>query len=274
MTAPSLPVGLLPAAGRGRRFGTSGYAKELFPLLFESVDGATVEPRPICELALRAIREAGAERCVTVISGEKTEMLRVLGSGASLGLSLAYVVQPEPIGLPDVVRLARPWLGEHGVLFAMPDTVFLPTTALAEVQAARLRSGDDAVLGVFPVEEAERLGPVAFATDGTVARIYDKPGETPHKNTWGVASWSPRFTEFCIDWTARQQGATEVALGHVFEAARSAGLAVSGRYFPSGKFLDIGTPEGLRGALDALAADGVVVAAQAGKGRPRREPGL
>src|SRR5512135_2428640 len=42
------PVGFLPAAGRGVRFGSSGYAKELFPLLFEagSDDKGALEPRP------------------------------------------------------------------------------------------------------------------------------------------------------------------------------------------------------------------------------------
>ena len=87
-------VGLLPAAGRGVRFGASGYIKELFPLLFTSdSDDRILEPRPLCEMALRAIRGAGAERCLVLVSPEKTEVLRVLGAGAGVDLALAYMVQ-------------------------------------------------------------------------------------------------------------------------------------------------------------------------------------
>ncbi len=260
------PVALLPAAGRGLRFGDSGYAKELFPLLFEGPVDGDLSPRPICELALRAMRAAGAERCVTVVSREKLELVRVLGDGRAVGMSLAYVVQPEVRGLPDVVRCARPWIGDEDTVFAMPDTVFLPGSALAEVHARRVATGADLVLGVFPVQEPERLGPVELAADGSVLRIHDKPGDTPHRNSWGVASWTARFTDFCCAWDerrARESPEREGVLGHVFEAARAAGLSVGAVHFPAGRFLDVGTPRGLRAALGALATDGILVADQA-----------
>jgi glucose-1-phosphate thymidylyltransferase len=244
-------------------------------LLFEGPSDGHFEPRPICELALRAIQAAGAERCITVVSREKSELLRVLGQGLDVGLALAYVVQPEPRGLPDVVRCARPWMGDSDTVFAMPDTVFLPGSALAEVQARRIETGADVVLGVFPVDEPERLGPVEIAADGTVLRIYDKPGKTPHANTWGVASWTARFTAFCCDWAEAQgdrPAGGELVLGHAFEAARKEGLSVGAVLFAEGQFLDIGTPRGLRAALSALATHGVLIGDQATTARDPRKP--
>jgi glucose-1-phosphate thymidylyltransferase len=282
------PVGLLPAAGRGLRFGDSGYAKELFPLLFEGATDADLAPRPICELALRAMRAAGAERCVMVISRDKLEVVRVLGDGRAVGMSLGYVVQREPLGLPDVVRCARSWLAgaadgsDADVVFAMPDTVFLPQSAVADVHAHRLQAGADLALGVFPVNEPERLGPVELGPHGTVVAIHDKPGVTSHRNTWGVASWNARFTEFCCAWEetrVREAAAApaggrgrEGVLGHVFEAALRAGLRVTALHFPEGRFLDIGTPLGLRAALGALATDGVLARDQAAVA-PQAAPG-
>jgi glucose-1-phosphate thymidylyltransferase len=275
VTLADPPIGLLPAAGRAARFGTSGYAKELFPLLFEGSAEGDFEPRPICELALRAIRAAGAERCITVVSREKAELLRVLGQGGELGLSLAYVVQPEPRGLPDVIRCVRPWIGESDTVLALPDTVFLPGSALATVHARRIATGADVVLGVFPVDEPERLGPVEIGPDGAVLRVHDKPGKTPHRNTWGVASWSSRFTRFCCEWAdvqmARDPG-REPALGHAFEAARADGFTVGAVLFEGGQFLDIGTPRGLRAALGALATHGVLIPDQAAVARDPRSP--
>jgi glucose-1-phosphate thymidylyltransferase len=266
MSKPRPPVGFLPAAGRGVRFGASGYAKELFPLLFTSGSGDRIlEPRPICELALREIRSAGAETCVVVISPEKEEVPKVLGDGSAFGLSLAYVIQPEPRGLPHAVRRARPWLGDADVVFAMPDTIVLPATALGQVHEARLEAGAQVGLGVFPADEPERLGPVEVDASGAVVRILDKPGHREVMTTWGVASWSAAFTDFCAEWNER--GAAdrpgEPSIGHVFEAARRAGLGVTACRFETGTYLDIGTPRGLRTALKALAERGVLEEVQA-----------
>lgn len=255
------PVGLLPAAGRGSRFGTAGYGygyiKELFPLLPAGED----EPaRPICEWALRMICAAGAERCAVVLSPRKLDVIKVLAQSEHLGISLSYIVQPEPRGLPHAVRCARPWLESRDVLLALPDTIVLPADALAEVQKERLQSGADVVLGLFPTQEPERLGPVEFSADGAVLRVHDKPALSPVANSWGVASWSSRFTDFCTAWDAQQEqsAVTERVLGHAFEAARQAGLRLRARFFAMGAMLDIGTPRGLRAALRKLAAAGEI----------------
>ena len=267
--AGGAPVGLLPAAGRGVRFGTSGYIKELFPLFFISEgDDHILEPRPLCELALRAIRAAGAERCVVLVSPEKAEVLRALGDGMAVGMTLAYVVQAEPGGLPHAVRCAGPWLGERDVVFAMPDTIVLPPDALARVHARRLETAADLTLGVFPVEEPERFGPVEVAPGGTVLRILDKPSHREVKTVWGLASWSGEFTRFCEVWDERaeRERSGERVLSHAFEAARQAGLAVNALAFDDGVYLDIGTPRGLRAALRLLSERGVLEQVQAALG--------
>lgn len=270
MTRPA-PVGFLPAAGRGVRFGASGYVKELFPLLFttESED-RILEPRPLCEVALRSIRAAGAECCVVMISPEKSEVMRVLAHGSGVGLSLAYLVQPEPRGLPNAVKWARPWLGTSDVVFAMPDTIVLPADALRRVQERRVETGADVTLGVFPADEPERLGPVELGPDGSVLRILDKPGHREVKTTWGLVSWSGSFTGFCAEWEEQggRIGPGEPSLGHVFEAARLAGLRVNACFFETGLYLDIGTPKGLHTALKALAEHGVIEEVQAALGLP------
>jgi len=251
------------------RFGASGYAKELFPLLFTTdAEDRLLEPRPICELALRAIRAAGARRCVVMVSSEKAEVLRVLAHGGGLDLSLAYLVQPEPLGLPHALRCAAPWLGDADVVFALPDTIVLPSNALQEVEERRVRAGADLALGVFPVEEPERLGPVEVGPEGDVDRILDKPGHRAVMNSWGVASWSATFTRFCAEWDEKGTAGPgrERALGHAFEAARQAGLRVVARRFESGLFLDIGTPSGLRRALQVLGEHGVLEQVQAALG--------
>lgn len=256
------------------RFGSSGYAKELYPLFLRSPSENAAPPggpRPICELALRAIAQAGGERCVVVISPDKADIPRVLGSGAALGLSIAYVIQPEPLGLPHALQCALPWLADCDVLFALPDTVVLPTDALARVHAERLRRGTVLQLGVFPTSEPERLGPVELDADGQVQTILDKPGHRQVQNTWGIASWGSQFTDFCCQFeAARRTHPKERVIGHAFEAARLAGLPVGALPFsaPDGLFLDIGTPQALLEALSTLAAHGIVESAPDKSGPP------
>jgi glucose-1-phosphate thymidylyltransferase len=262
-------VGLLPAAGRGVRFGASGYIKELFPLLFTSgAEDRILEPRPLCEMALRAIRAAGAERCLVLVSPEKMEILRVLGAGAGVDLALAYMIQPEPRGLPHAVRCARPWLGEADVVFAMPDTIVLPSDALRRVHEFRLRTCADLTLGVFPVDEPERFGPVEVAPDGTILRILDKPPHREVKTVWGVCAWAGSFTRFCAEWdaVAERERPAERVLSNAFDSAREAGLLVNACAVEDGVYLDIGTPRGLREALRSLIERGVLEQVQAALG--------
>ena len=133
-------------------------------------------------------------------------------------------------------------------IVALPDTLVFPNDALGAVHAALLEHDADLCLGVFPVDEPERLGPVDLAPDGTVRRVLDKPGHRELPNSWGVACWSPAFTAFCCEWDearVREGATTERVLGHVFDAARVAGLRVRGVFFPTGHMIDIGTPAGL-----------------------------
>jgi glucose-1-phosphate thymidylyltransferase len=249
---PRRVTGLLPAAGMGRRLGRHGFIKELFPLLDER-PGEPLEPRPVCDFALEGIAAAGAARCVVVLAPHKVELLRML-EGERHGMALVYAVQTAAEGLPHAVRSAAPWLDGDDVVIALPDTLVAPRDAAARVHARLVERDADLVLGVFPVDEPERLGPVEIGPDGVVARVLDKPGHREIGNSWGVAAWSPRFTELCCRWDldAAAHGAGERVLGHAFEAARTAGLRVLGELFAGGRMIDIGTPAGLRRALAAL----------------------
>jgi glucose-1-phosphate thymidylyltransferase len=257
--SPTL-VGLLPAAGKGSRLWPYRYPKELYPVaLVPAPDGRGVHPHPVCQYALEAMHLAGAAQAVVVVSDEKFEMLRLLGDGAHLGLSLCYVHQREARGLPAAIACASPWLGTADVVMALPDTLVLPVDALKRVHEARRLQGRDLMLAVFPTLEPERLGPVEIGPDGAVDRIHDKPGHRQIMNTWGMLAWSHAFTEFCCAWDARltEAGTAEGVLGHAMEAARAEGMAVGAVAFEDGAFADIGTPQGLADTVRLLVSRGM-----------------
>jgi glucose-1-phosphate thymidylyltransferase len=261
--AAQRPVGLLPAAGRGTRFHHYRAPKELFPLLLRTASGGLM-PTPISTFALNAMKAAQAERCLVAISDGKSDVIRTLGDGSDVGVPLAYAHQCEPRGLTDVVRLARPWIQDRNVLFAMPDTIFFPEDALAQLHARLLEDNADVVAGVFLAAEPERLGVLELDDHGEVIGMHDKPGHRKWPWCWGVLAWSPRFTHFCCEWEQHRQAqrpTSEGILGHAMEAARLGGLRLKAHRFPDGAFLDVGTPAGLATAVDALAKRGLLYGA-------------
>lgn len=249
-----MTIGLLPAAGLATRLLPLAYPKELLPIAYRAEDGELV-PRPVLQASLDQMRRAEIRECVIVIAEWKLEIARVFGDGSALGIALAYVMRPVPRGLADALDAARPWLAGHDVALALPDTLISPDDALARVRAERAASGADVVLGVFPTEHPEQLGPVRVDARGDVVEVLDKPPQTELRNTWGMAIWSPRFTALLADEVAGA-GDTKPVLGAVFQRAIESGLRVRAVTFEAGRFIDVGTSQGIAEALGGGAVKG------------------
>jgi glucose-1-phosphate thymidylyltransferase len=236
-------IGVIPAAGLGSRLGVP-YPKELLPIVYAEQDGRLL-PRPVLQASLDQMRTAGVAQCVIVIAEWKLELVRILGDGSSSGVALAYVVRSVPRGLSDALDAAWPWVHGGDMCMTLPDTIVAPTDALARLRVERETSGADLVLGVFPTDKPEQLGPVRVGDDGRVLEVLDKPASTDLRNTWGMAVWSPRFTALLH---AAVVDATPV-LGALFQRAIDEGFAVRAVCFDEGSFDDLGTPEGLARAI-------------------------
>ncbi|GIG56149.1 nucleotidyltransferase [Longispora fulva] len=238
--------GVVPAAGTGSRLRPYRAPKELIQVGYRTVDGRPL-PKAAVEHVLGAMGRAGVDSAVLVLSPEKTELLRYLGSGRHLGLDLGYVCQEEPLGLPHALDLAYPFVADGTVCMGMADTVFTPDDCYARLLEFHDRHRADLSLGVFPTENPRALAPVVIEP-GThrVLAIVDKPEHPPAENTWGIAVWSPAFTRLLHDVVgSARPGQGELVLTDVFVAAVAAGLTVRALPFTDGEFFDIGTPEGV-----------------------------
>lgn len=255
-------VGVIPAAGLGSRLGPMGYPKELLPIAFDGGGAALgMRPRPVMAYSLEGLERAGVRKSIIVISELKHEIMQVFGGGESHGQSLSYVVRSLPRGLADAVEAASPWLMGRNVCLTLPDTVIEPASAMRDVCADFRATGADVVLGVFPTPIPEQLGPVRFGEDGVVLEVLDKPKECAIKNTWAIAAWGPRFTQLLSESNRKAAGeASGPNLGEVFQSAVERGLDVRARYFPAGRFFDLGTSTGwgefLRWSIQPAADEG------------------
>lgn len=251
-------IGVLPAAGIGTRLAPFRYPKELLPILYETRPGPTEERRPrvISEFSLESFAIADVRKCFIIIAPWKLDVMQYFSDGADFRLDIAYLYQETARGLPYALDLAYPWTKDCQVVFAMPDTLIYPRECLAQLRSFYLQTHTDLALGVFPTEEAARLGPVIL--DGeTVVEVVDKCPHPPVQNTWGVAIWGPAFSRLLHTELARfgaQSG--EPVIGGYFDLAVRRGLSVRAMLFSEGAFADIGTPQGIHRCFELLTKEG------------------
>jgi len=242
-------VGLIPAAGLGSRLAPFAYPKELLPII-HTRDGAggKISVRPVMQFSLDLLRRAGVTNCYIIISNWKFEIARMFEDGGNVGLSLSYIVHNTPRGLADAVNSVNNWTENKSVCMVLPDVIIQPQDSLHRVCTELVRARADVVLGVFPTSIPEQLGPVNFSPDGAVKMVLDKPKKTDLMNTWGVVAWSPVFTHYLKNLL--MQGPVEITLGDAFQRALEDGLTVRAVHFPTGSFIDLGTPEAISAMIE------------------------
>ena len=254
-------LGVVPAAGVGSRLWPYRAPKELVQVGYRAVAGDPQErllPMAAVEHVLHALRGGGVTDATLVLSPDKFEVFRYLGSGHHIGMELAYLCQEAPLGMPHAIDLAWPFLAGRTVCMGMPDTIVEPDDCFARLLDFHVRERAHLSLGVFPTDDPRALAPVLLDAAGRVLAIVDKPEVPPAHNTWGVAVWSAAFSELLHDFVG---AATKRGIGHelllsdVFVAAMAAGLTVRGLFFESGTYHDIGTPAGIVRTRELLESD-------------------
>jgi glucose-1-phosphate thymidylyltransferase len=254
-------LGVVPAAGVASRLWPYRAPKELVQVGYRTVPGDPPErllPMAAIEHMLHRLRSGGVTDAALVLSAEKFDVFRYLGSGRHIGMNLAYLCQETPLGMPHAIDLAWPLLAGRTVCMGMPDTIVKPDDCFAQLLDFHFRAGADLSLGVFPTDDARASAPVLLDRTGGVLAIVDKPEAPPAQNTWGIAVWSPAFSALLHDFVeaAERRGiGTELVLSDVFVSAMTAGLTVRGLLFESGAYHDIGTPAGIVRTRELLESD-------------------
>ena len=246
-------IGLIPAAGLASRLAPLPCSKELLPLWFPR-DASARSPRPVCLSLLTKMRQAGVGRAYLVLRDGKWDIPQVLGNGDGAGLRLAYLIASVPYGPPFSLDEAYPFIRHAVIAFGFPDILFEPEDVYARLLACHEAGEADVVLGLFPAHQASAMDMIEVDDCGRVRDLVIKPAHTHLRMAWICAVWSPAFTEFLhahLTTVMPSRGSTvsttntELSVGHVLQAALAAGLRMEAVFFDNGRYLDIGTPEGM-----------------------------
>jgi glucose-1-phosphate thymidylyltransferase len=256
-------VGLVPAAGCASRIQPLPCSKELFPVGFRNTDlpdgAAAKRPLVVSQPLLESMQLAGVRRVYVILRRGKWDIADFYGSGAMVGLDLAYVVTEVPYGAPFSIRQAFGFMPRATVVFGFPDILFQPRNAFERLLARLRERQAQLVLGLFPARDPQKMDMVELKRGNRPRAIHIKPEQSDLIYTWILAVWSPVFTRFMhaylnevepevhLRYNQCDPGGRppEYYLGHVIQAALESGMAVESVIFESGRYRDIGTPDDL-----------------------------
>ena len=258
-------VGLIPAGGKAERISPLPCSKEIFPVGFGDIrQNGQLHPKVAAHYLLEKMHLAGAAKAYVVLSKGKWDIPAYFGSGAMLDMAIAYLMTDLSYGVPFTLDSAVPFLENTRVLFGFPDIIFQPDDAYVQLQERMDAGRTDIVLGLFPVDNPQKMDLVDLNTDGTIAAIDIKPLQTNLKWTWIIAVWNGAFTQFMHDLVGRQlndvaqapggkieSDRKEMFVGDVIQAALGSSLKIDQVMFPQGTYIDIGSPDDMVAAVTA-----------------------
>lgn len=250
-------AGVIPAAGKGTRLKPYPGPKELFPVGHQKVeiDGKIYKrPKVISQYLLENMIRAGAEKLYIVLGEDKEQIMEYYGNGSLFGTNICYLYQEKINGMAGALNLLQPWIKDEIVILGMPDTVIEPKDAFKKLVKAHISWKADLTLGLFRTNNPSKFGMVKIDKENNVIYHIDKPPkETDLKLLWGNACWSESFTKLLAEYMkklAPQQTRKEIILGDIFDYALDKKMRVKGLVYKNGLYIDIGTYEELKAALE------------------------
>jgi dTDP-glucose pyrophosphorylase len=201
----------------------------------------------VSEYLLERMILAGAGKICFIISPGKSDILEYFGDSYS-GASIVYLVQPKATGLCDAIFRAHCVIADNeSVVVGLPDTVWFPTAALADLP--------DDILSflLFPVDRPEFFDAVLLDAQNHVREIRVKQENAGSNWIWGAFKMPGSILhELFSVWKARRQ--QDEYVGTLVNAwLPSGGRATA---VPAGEsYVDVGTVRGYREAVSLLSQE-------------------
>lgn len=254
----SVRKALIPCGGKGTRMAslTGGGAKELLPI-------AGV---PIVLCVMEECAASGIDEVLIVSSPGKDDLAEVVQAAAGargMPRTVEVVIQRDPRGLADAIRLGRRFAGDSPLAVALPDNLFIAQPpALAQLIALHRDTGKNIVAIVeVAADERDRYGPTAIypgrvaGNEYVIERIPDKGSKGKTFDTKGASAaftgvgryvFLPGTFDVIDAVDAGLRGGSELDDIPVMQRLLASGELTG--CLIRGEFLDVGIPAGYASA--------------------------
>lgn len=194
---------------------------------------APIGGQPFLTRQLEWLRDRGIRRSVVLAGYGAEQMIETVGDGSSLGVTVDWSVESEPLGTGGALRLAAPHV-DGSVIVANGDT--LGDADPWTLERDRWEHAMIGAVALYRVEDARSRGRVEVDGSGRISAFVEKD-ERHEGVAWvngGLYAFSPQL------WKELPDGASSL------ERDTLPRLAAEGRLLGvpcDGRFWDIGTPE-------------------------------
>jgi glucose-1-phosphate thymidylyltransferase len=158
--------GIILAGGRGTRLFplTKVASKQLLP----------VYDKPLIYYPLSTLMLAGVEEVLVITTPEDNQTFqKLLGDGSQFGIEIEYLIQHQPNGLAEGIRLAQDFLCGESFAFILGDNIFYGPGLGRELMKYQKTTGAH-VFG-YSVSNPSDYGVAEIGSDGRVISLEEKP---------------------------------------------------------------------------------------------------
>lgn len=228
--------GIILAGGSGTRLYpvTQVVSKQLLPIY----------DKPMIYYPLSTLMLAGIRDILIVSTPQDTPRFeQLLGDGSHWGISLKYIVQPSPDGLPQAFILGKEFLAGQACTLILGDNIFYghDLTMLLKQAVKNVRGGH---IFAYPVNDPWRHGIVELDPDGRILSLEEKPREPRSRLAIvGLYVFDSRASEIAAGLRPSARNELEIVdMQRAYLAAGELEATIMGRGYA---WLDTGTHESM-----------------------------
>ena len=194
--------GIVLAGGAGSRLFplTKSISKQLLPVF----DKPLIH-YPIATLMAAQIRE------ILIITTPPDQQLfqRLLGDGSEIGITIEYVVQDSPRGIPEAFIIGEEFLSGDSAALILGDNIFFGYGLGRQLEKYRKVVG--AHIFGYSVADPERYGVATLDRQGAVLTLEEKPKD-PKSNVavTGLYFYDSQVVDICKSLKPSSRGELEI----------------------------------------------------------------
>jgi glucose-1-phosphate thymidylyltransferase len=161
--------GIILAGGTGSRLfpSTKSICKQLLPIY----------DKPMIYYPVSTLMLAGIKEILLIVRPQDQNLFeKTLGDGSQWGISIQYVKQDHPRGLPDAYQLGESFLDGDSSMLILGDN-FLYAQNLKETLKNAVKDHNKGTIFSYNVSDPEHYGVLVIDHEGKPTAVIEKPKE-------------------------------------------------------------------------------------------------